>query len=1078
MKICQHCQKPNPSEANFCSYCGKSLGEAISNEPAVAGGTGAKRAAERRQLTILFCDLVDSTPLSQQLDPEEYRQVITNYHRVAEGVVGKHGGHIAQYLGDGLLVYFGYPEGLEDAPRVGVQSGLGILGAMAAENERSQAAGKTVVKIRIGIHTGLVVVDDHQALGETVNIAARLEGVAPHNGLVISPQTLALVEGWFDVESTGEHQLKGISRPMEVFQVHQASDATTRLDVAKRKGLSPLVGRSAELGVLFGAWETCKAGNGKLILLTGEPGIGKSRLVDALEDHVSGPPEPGYAVARCSSYQSNSSFFPLIEMFGRYVFRYSNTDAATVRNEKLEQVLSQSSLDLAEAMSLFAEFLSVPTEAFPPLIISPVAKRQRLMNAFTQVLLDTADHRPVLLVIEDLHWSDPSTLEWLKSFISRLPTHRILTVCTMRPGLGQELPGEGALKIDLRRLSNEEMVDICHHQTRGKLLPPEILKQIATKTEGVPLFVEELTKMIMESEWLVEKSGGFEMVGSPASTVIPSTLQDSLLARLDRLSGAKEIVQIGAVLGREFSFDMLRAVVPTPEEQLGRALSQLLDAEIFYRHGESNQVVYQFKHALIQDAAYESLLKSSRQQLHNQVASVLEEKFTDIVQQQPELLAHHYTEAGEITQAIPLWLRAGQQASQKNAAREAIAHLEKGIALVPNIENKAERDNLELDFQLTLGGSFVVTHGFPHPKVKETFNRARDIAQTIEVSPKLALVLINLGSYYVNTEDYQSADELLVYLRKLADDPTHGYWFDLFNNQIDGFIRVIQGDFEGANGRFNRVVEIFDPTLPFPWELAPSGYMEAAMKGWLMVTLQISGHLQRAEQLAKDQFDFAATHKDSMTLYHIHTFPALYKLFAREWRAAEMIIEEYLPIVRAFGDPVFILTAEVYSAISKAFQGEPQAFDTAVHLVNVCLDVGFRAFAISMAGFMAELYYRKGDHEGAIAWIERIQAHVAKTGSHINAAELERIKGLALQAQGNGEQRAEQCFREAMTIADKQGAKLFALRAAADLARHWRGNGRIAEAQHLLDKALTVFPTSGHAVDIDDGRALLADLSA
>ena len=1079
MNKCAQCQQENPKQANFCNNCGASLNDSEYDDQLTSPSDKkiTERSAERRQLTILFCDLVGSTPLSEQLDPEEFRQVITSYHQLAEKVIKLYSGYIAQYLGDGLLVYFGYPEGLEDAPKLGIQAGLGILKAIDEANRRWEAEGKTSIKIRVAVHTGLVVVDDHLALGETVNIAARLEGHAPHNGLVITQSTLHLTQGWFVFKSLGKHALKGISEPMEIFQVLEESGVATRLEIAKSAGLSPLVGRKDELSLLTAHWEKAKNKKGNLLLLNGEAGIGKSRLVDTIEKKLEKEPRGWLAVARCSAYQRNSAFYPIIQLLEKDLLQFEVDDDPEVKLNKLEGFLSQIDQDFISEISLFAEFLSIPSEHFPPLIISPFAKRQRIIEGISKTLLHKAIDQPVLLVLEDLHWADASTLEWLNLFIEQLSTRTIFTLCTARPNFYSDWQNRPEVtQVDLHRLSAEDMAEIYYHQTKGKTLPKEIQKHITSKTEGVPLFVEELTKMILESDLLVEKADEYELSESLSPMSIPATLQDSLLARLDHLGDVKELVQVGAVLGRDFSFEMLNAVLDAKSDNMEASLSHLIDAEIFYRQGLGQHAIYRFKHALILDAAYESLLKSRRQQLHHKVASVLEHQFAEIPQTQPELLAHHYTEARQPLKAIPIWLQAGQMAIQKNAASEAIAHLEKGIELLIHIKNETERNLLELDFRLTLGGTFVVSHGFPHPKVKETFNRARDIAQTIEVSPKLALVLLNLQSYYFNKEDYKSTEELLVYIMKLAKDPEHGYWFELIGNQLsDG--SITKGEFERANLGYQRVLEIFDPSLPFPWELAPCGYIEIGAKSWQMVCLQIMGYFDQAKNLFDHHLSYAKDHKDSMTLYHIYTFPALYCLFTREWKKSEKIMEKYLPIVRAFGDPIFTLTAEVYYNIAKAFQGDRSAFDTAVRLVNICFDVGFKAFATSTAPCIGEQYFRIGEHESALSWIEKMLEHVNKTGSNIQTAELHRIKGLTLQALGKPEAIVEESYLQALEISRKQSAKTFELRAAGDLARLWQKQGKKDEAYDLLKGTYDWFTEGVDSVDLKEAREMLKTLN-
>ncbi len=1074
MKICHQCRQENPDQAKFCNTCGARL--------VTSGGSeilSGKNIAERRQLTILFCDLVDSTSLSEQMDPEDYRELILNYHEIAEEVITRYGGNVGNYLGDGLLVYFGYPEGMEDAPKVGIQAGLTIIEAINAANKEWVDEGRTAIKIRLGIHTGLVIVDDHLALGETVNIAARLEGLAPNNGLVVSPQTLSLVRGWFEVKSTGMHNLKGISEPMEVFQVLKESGAKTRLDIAKGKGLSPLVGRESELILLKKHWTQAKKGNGSVVLLNGEAGIGKSRLVDTMEEYITQESDCLLLEARCSPYQSNSAFQPIIELIQSGLLQIESKLGSEEKLKKLELFLKQSNLDFELAMPLFAEFLSIPSKEYLPPLMSPFAKRQKIMEGVTQALLSEARNRPLLLVVEDLHWADASTLEWLALFIEQLSTQTIFALYSTRPGFRPDWLGHSAVsQITLERLSSEHMAEICLHQTKGKELPTAILKQIAAKTEGVPLFVEELTKMVLESDLLVEEDEHFKLIGSISSLAIPSTLQDSLLARLDRLSEVKEIVQIGSVLGREFTQAMLHALLPSEIRDLEESLSQLLDSEIFYKSHHGKQSVFQFKHALIQDTAYESLLKSRRHQLHLQVAKVLEDQFVEITRNQPELLAHHYTEAGQPLEAIPIWLKAGRQAIKKNATTEAIAHLEKGLGLLPHFKNEAERSNLELDFQLTLGGTYVVSHGFPHPKVKETFNRARGLAQSIAITPKLALIQFNLLSYFFNTEDYMAVEDLSGHMFKISKDPENGYWFEICASQLMAISRCLLGEFTTANRYFQRVLEMFNPSLPFPWELAPTGYMEVGAKAWQMVCLQILGYMDQAKNLADKQLSFSSEHRDSMTLYHIYTFPALYKLQAREWRASEEILEEYLPIVRAYGDPIFTLTAEVYYNISKAFQGDKAAFQTTINLINTCFDIGFKAFAVTMAPYIGEQYFRNGEHESALLWIEKILTHTHQTGSHIHNAELFRIKGLTLQAMDKPDETVEKNLKQALKLSRKQAAKTFELRSARDLARLWQKQGRTEEAYNLLKGVYNWFSEGFDSVDLCEAKILLEELNS
>lgn len=1072
MNFCNNCQHKNPPQANFCNQCGTAL---LGLKTKVK--STKKKSAERRQLTILFCDLVGSTTLSEHMDPEDYRQIILNYHKTAEIVIDRFGGYVGNYLGDGLLVYFGYPKGIEDAARVGIQAGLGILKSVESANKQWVKEGLESIEIRIGVHTGLVVVDEHLALGETVNTASRLEGMAPPNGIVVSPQTLNLASGWFEVKSLGEKQLKGISEPMEVFQILNESGAKTRLDIAKGLGLSPLVGREKELVQITKLWNQAKNGQGNMLLLNGEAGIGKSRLVDTIEETFTAESTETLLETRCSPHQVNSSFYPIIKLIQNDFLHFESDDSNKKKIVKLTEFLRESGADLDVDLPLFIEYLSLSSDAFPPLNISPFAKRQKFMKGISKALLFHALDHPVLFVIEDLHWIDASTLEWLKMVKERISNKSIFILCTTRPNFNLDWKNSDTLtQINLQRLSSQNMLDICMHQTKGKKLPQEILSQIATKTEGVPLFIEELTKMLIDSESLIEQNNTYDLVGPISSILIPSTLQDSLLARLDQLYEVKEIVQIGSILGREFSKEMLDVVFPTHIENKELALKKILEAEIFHTINRGQEIFYRFKHALIQDAAYESLLKRNRQLIHSKIATVLEQQFNEICQIQPELYAHHLTEGGQTEKAISIWLKAGQLASQKNASKEAIAHLEKGIELLPFIKDIQNRNILELDFRLTLGGSFVIAYGFPHPLVKETFKRATNIAQTMEVSPKLALIQFNLLSYYFNTEDYKSGDELVKYMQSLATNPTHGYWFDLLSTHLGTGTEIIRGRFKKAELGYQKVLELFDPTLPFPWELTPSGYLEITALSWRMLGLQILGEMDHAKLLADAHLNYIEAHQDSMTLYHIYTFPALYKLEIKEWTSAVKILEEYLPIARDFGDPIFVLTAEVYYNVAKAFQGDNKAFETAIKLINTCFDIGFKAFAVTLSPYIGEKYLQNKKFDSALNWIEKILDHVDQTGTHIKTSELFRIKALVLKGLKKPDKEVIKYLMMSLNLAKKQEARTYELRTSIHLALLWHQQGKVQDSINLLSRLIDSFTVICHSNDLTKAKNILQQL--
>src|SRR6266567_8406714 len=669
--------------------------------------------AERRQLTVLFCDLVDSTRLASQLDPEELRQVVQAYQATCAKVIARFEGHIAQYLGDGLLVYFGYPLAHEDDAQRAVRTGLGIVEAMRGLNTRLEQERGVHLAVRLGVHTGLVVVgevgggtrQERLALGETPNLAARLQSLAAPNTLVISAATLPLLGGFFACQALGPHPVKGLAQPLEVYQVMYESMARSRLEAASSTGLTPLVGREQEMGLLLERWAHVKDGLGQVVLLSGEAGIGKSRLVRVLTEHVAREPQAWLTPCQCSPYYQNTALYPMIELLERVALRFDREESPQQKLSKLEGFLVQYGLQLVETVPLFATLLSLPLSAdYTPMHVSPEQQRQKTLHAFLTIFLRIAAQQPVLFVMEDLHWIDPTTLELLSLLVDQGPTVRILALFTFRPDFSPPWTGRSHLtQVTLARLPRRQATEMTCQVAHRKALPAEVIEQVVAKTDGVPLFVEELTKMVLESGLLQEQENRYALTGPLPPLAIPTTLHDSLMARLDRLATVKSLAQLGATLGRELSYELLQAVSPWDEETLRRGLSQLVETEFLYQQGLPPQAIYLFKHALIQETAYQSLLRSTRQQHHQRIAQVLEARFPESCETQPELLAHHYTEAGLSAQAIPYWQRAGQRAIERSANLEALGHLTKGLEVLAILPDTPERTQQELDLQLTLG---------------------------------------------------------------------------------------------------------------------------------------------------------------------------------------------------------------------------------------------------------------------------------------------------------------------------------------------------------------------------------------
>jgi class 3 adenylate cyclase/tetratricopeptide (TPR) repeat protein len=748
------------------------------DHPAQVAPPAAPRSAdgERRQLTVLFCDVADSTRLAGQLDPEDLRTVVLAYQATCVEVLQRFEGHVAQYLGDGLLVYFGYPQAHEDDAQRAVRAGLGILDAMGVLNTRLEQHQGVRLAVRIGIHTGPVVVGtmgsggrhEQLALGETPNLAARLQSLAAPGTVAISETTHRLVQGYVRCDDLGSPSLKGVETPVHVYRVVEESAAQSRLDVAGTTGLTPLVGREHELGLLRERWAQSRDGLGQVVLLGGEAGIGKSRLVHVLAEQVVAEGAP-WLMLRCSPYHTNSAFYPVIEHLQR-LLQWHRHETPVTRLATLEQALQTVALPLAEVVPPLAALLSLPVpEQYPPPALSSQRQKQKTLEALAAWLLAETARQPVLAVWEDLHWADPSTLELLEVMLDHVPTARLLLVLTSRPEFRPPwAPRSDVMQLTLTRLPRHQSEEMVVRVTRGKLVPAEVLAQVVAKTDGIPLFVEELVKTILEAGLMQEDAGRYRLTGPLPPLAIPATLQDALMARLDRLAVVKEVAQLGAVLGREFAYELLRAVAPLDEATLQHGLARLVEAELLYQRGIFPQATYLFKHALVQDAAYQSLLRSTRQQYHQRIAQVLEAQFAETVETQPEVLAHHYTEAGLTAQAIPYWQRAGERAVGRSAHVEAIGHFRMALEVLELLPDAPERVRQELTLQRALGASLLATQGFAASDVEHAYTRARALCQWLGDIPEIFPVLFGLWGFYETRGDLRTARELAEPLLTLA----------------------------------------------------------------------------------------------------------------------------------------------------------------------------------------------------------------------------------------------------------------------------------------------------------------------
>jgi class 3 adenylate cyclase len=720
----------------------------------------AASSAERRQLTVMFVDLVGSTAMSTRLDPEDLRGVVNAYHRCATELVEGNGGFVAKYMGDGVLAYFGYPRANEHDAERSVRAALALIDAVP----KLAAPTGSPLQVRIGIATGLVVVgeligsgeaQERGVVGETPNLAARLQAMAEPSAVVISGTTRQLTGGLFEYRDLGPAALKDFADSTPAWQVLGAGSAESRFE-ALRASTTPLMGRDEEIDLLLRRWQQAKSGDGQVVLICGEPGIGKSRIAQTLMERLG--PEP-YTRLRyfCSPHHQDSALYPSIAQLER-VAGFRREDTSEERLDKLEAILARGTNEVRDIAPLFAELLSIPTgDRYPSVNLTPQQRKEKTLQAQLAQVDGLSGREPLLILYEDVHWSDPTTREALDLLVDRVSSLRVLVIITFRPEFAPPWIGRPHVTmLILNRLPPRQRAAMIAEITRGKSLPKEITDQIVTRTDGVPLFVEELTKSVLESGIVKDTGDRYAAVGAEAQVAIPTSLHASLLARLDRLAPTREIAQIGAALGRSFSHELISAVAKMPQRQIDEALVQLVNSELIFRRGAPPDAEYTFKHALVQDAAYGTLLRSRRQQIHTRIVSILENHFPAVVAAQPSLLAHHCSEASLHDAAVSYSFKAGQQALTRSAMKEAVSQLRNALNILTKLPRDPARQNRELDLRVSLGQALFATQGWTSPEAIEAFSTARSLAQQLERSDILVPLLFGECGYRETRADYMA----------------------------------------------------------------------------------------------------------------------------------------------------------------------------------------------------------------------------------------------------------------------------------------------------------------------------------
>jgi class 3 adenylate cyclase/tetratricopeptide (TPR) repeat protein len=1056
--------------------------ELAARAPADDSGTEMPHDAERRQLTVMFCDLVGSTALSARLDPEDLQEILRAYQSEVKDVVRGYGGYIARYLGDGALVYFGYPQAHEDDAERAVRAGLELVKSIG---QLPTAVGEPL-NARIGIATGLVVVgdligsgesQDRGIAGETPNLAARLQERAEAGAVVLSDGTRRLLGDLFELTKLTPSALKGFPEPVQAWRALGEGHAESRFEALHGTRLTPLVGRGEELELVLSRWRQAKEGGGQVALISGEPGIGKSRLVLALRERLHGEPKATVSYA-CSPHHVHSALSPFVAQLERSA-GLSSTHSEEARLDRLESFLQEIVTDPGDAVvALFAELLGTPT-AIPEAIaaMSPLQKKGLLFRTFLAQLEGLAARGAVLIVLEDAHWLDPTSRELFDQIVDRLQRLPVLFVVTFRPDLSPPWIGfPHVTLLTLNRLAKAQAQSLVERVTGGKALPSEVLEQILGRTEGVPLFTEELTKSVLESGFLTDAGDHYVLARPLPPFGIPATLHDSLMARLDRLAPVKEVAQIGACIGREFDHQLLAAVVSLPEAELQIALDRLVAAELVFRRGVAPATTYMFKHAMVRDAAYESLLRKRRQDLHARIASTIELRFPQIIEAQPELVARHFGEARLMEKAIGYWLQAGRVAAARSANVEAIAHLGAGLANINDLASSS-RSSWELSLQLALGGPLIATKGFASSEVETAYLRAQYLSRELGHDTDLFTALRGLGYvHHVRGDIRQSMrefPEVLDLARRIGEPAllVQAYHFA-------GVSTFHRGAFQTARDWLQRSLEAGDARDRYHSEVYGIN-MGVFCHAYIAHCDWHLGYPDSALNSAEDALSVARQVSHPFSIALALAYLAMLHQFRRESKAALKVAKEAHDLCQEYRIDYYAAWSALVRAWAIADQGQTEegaaAYDTALREFK---KTGAALRMPHYLGLLAGIHRKAGRRAAALKLLS--EANQIAERNHETwcdaIIELERGELLLLNASEGAGREADAAFKHAIDIAADQGAKSLELRASIARARYCAQKGEGQKALDVLSPIYDWFSQGFETPDLLQAKMLLGEL--
>lgn len=1080
------------SQPTLDSVPSTGLSQSVTQESSQELPTAIRQAreAERRRVTLIqcACDLFESEEIAETLDDEEQQEILLDYQEVCRGLAKTREITVVQSTDDGLLFCCGFPVAFEDAVHRAVRFALEVVEAMTPFNERLRRQKDVSLSPIIAIHSDMAIVkggghDTLSIIGQVLKAVQQLKGAAEPDAIVISEDAHRLVKGFFECESLGKRRLRGVSKEQEVFRVVSELTGGNRVDIAEPTELTPLVGRDREVGLLQERWEQATEGMGQIVLLIGEAGLGKSRLVQVLRSHVreQGADEADPVIEwRCTPHHVNSSLYPAVDYFER-ALGLSSEDTPGEKLDKLEAHLAERNLDGDEEMGLLCSLLSIPLGGrYPELQLAPQQQKEKTLDLLLDWLRECSYQQPVLFIMEDLHWVDPTTLEFTEALVDQGLNDSILTLLTFRPEF--ETPWRSKAhqtQVALNRLTKRQIGEMMVLKSGIKRIPKHVLEQVAERTDGVPLFVEEFTTMVLEAGTLRKTNGELCMSDTFPLHEIPTTLQDLLMARLDRMAIDIQVAQLGAAIGREFSHELIAAVSDLPDEALQVELNKLEEAGLLFQRGRPPRTRYTFKHALIEDAAYQSLLKKERQEFHRRIAEVLESQFLDIRETRPELLAHHFTEANIADKAVGYWDLAGTRSLDRCAHLEAVRQLTKGLEMLQKLPENVERHHREIQMQIRLGVPLQSTKGYGAPEVEEIYARARELCQKIGDTAQLFPILYGSFRAYMLQARYTTTEELAGQLLDLAEK-SQSPGVVAAANRAMGSTLFYQGEYCRALPHLETVIAI-EPTP----ELRAEAYRHDVVDPWIASrsytawTLWLLGFPEKARAHGEAAVREAETADHPFSLALALSFACWLEQFAFHLKLTHQTASRALAISEEHGYAFWVGWCRIMLGWVMAEDGQ---CEEAIREIREGL-VDWRAQGSELGRsyfltLLAETCAKAGRTEDGLSALAEAEEFARATQEAYWAPEILRTKSSLLLQQGpECRQDAELCLRQALERARSQDAKSLELRAAVSLARLWQQDGKCGQARELLAGIYGWFSEGLDTHDLKTAKALLDELS-